>query len=87
MYCEKCGAKISENTKFCEECSALVEPQLQGHTEREGYKKWIIATTSGVMVLAVAAAGIWIAVGGSEKNVPEAKEAGLYDSTEKMIKT
>lgn len=57
MFCEKCGTEIPDNAKFCEKCGALVEPELQGHTEGVSYKKWILGgIIGGVAVVAVVVA-------------------------------
>ncbi|MGH4137774.1 zinc-ribbon domain-containing protein [Clostridium sp.] len=36
MYCIKCGADLSENTKFCEECGNVIQVSQQQSTVSDG---------------------------------------------------
>lgn len=59
-YCKKCGAEIPEGAGFCEKCGNPVGGmQKQGN----GKKKWILAISSGVIILAVATVGALFAMG------------------------
>lgn len=59
-YCKKCGAELPESAVFCEKCGNPVGGmQKQGN----GKKKWILAISSGVIILAVATVGVLFAMG------------------------
>lgn len=67
-YCKKCGAEIPEGVNFCEKCGNSVG---QAPKQKSGKKKWVIAISSGVIVLAVGIVGGLFATGviGGKDNV------------------
>lgn len=59
-YCKKCGAELPEGAGFCEKCGNPVgEAAKQGGSK----KKWILAVSLGVIVLAAATVGTLAAIG------------------------
>lgn len=59
-YCKKCGAELAEGVSFCEKCG---NPVGQMPKRGKGKKKWILAISSGVIILAVAVVGGLFATG------------------------
>ena len=68
-YCKKCGAELPEDVSFCEKCG---NPVGQVPKQGKSKKKWVIAISSGVIILAVAIAGVLFVngvIGGKDKAV------------------
>ncbi|MCM1236148.1 MAG: zinc-ribbon domain-containing protein, partial [Ruminococcus flavefaciens] len=80
-YCKKCGAELPEGVSFCEKCG---NPVGQVPKQGKGKKKWVIAISSGVVIiLAVAIVGVLFAkdvIGGTDNAVQT--DAGTVVSTE-----
>ncbi len=59
-YCKKCGAELPEGAGFCEKCGNPVgEAAKRGRSK----KKWILAVSLGVIVLAAATVEILAVTG------------------------
>lgn len=68
-YCKNCGTELAEGAGFCEKCG---NPVGQMSKQGSGKKKWVLAISSGVVILAVAIVGGLFAmgvIGGKDKVV------------------
>lgn len=90
MFCEKCGSKIQEGSRFCQNCGHLLEPinQIPMPPRRQGMSTGAIVglVIGGVFVFIIAMSFIFWAVGltayvGNEIETEETMDKGYVDLT------
>lgn len=80
-YCKKCGSEIPEGVSFCEKCG---NPVGQAPKQGSGKKKWVLAISSGVIILAIATVGVLFAtgiIGGKDKEVQTSTDTADIQET------
>lgn len=80
-YCKNCGTELAEGAGFCEKCG---NPVGQMSKQGSGKKKWVLAISSGVIILAVATVGVLFAmgvIGGKDKVVQTSTDTADIQKT------
>ncbi len=62
MYCEKCGNKLSENTKFCGKCGSLISNKAEKITDQVATKTVNEGGTVWGVILGIIVGGISLSI-------------------------
>lgn len=79
MYCDKCGASISEGNNFCDKCGAEIKRGVENGVEKSWLeknsqsRKKILAAVCGLAVIFI----IFFVFGSSNKNIDIVRKGNL----------